>query len=116
MAKTKGRYNKLLDAANQPAYLAGFNYGKGRNSATDLEEGPRFRTKDDEAAYVKQAKEGILDSIAEGDIARKMGEVDYKESSKKEKPSYKKGGSVKSGASKRADGCAQRGKTKGRLV
>lgn len=28
----------------------------------------------------------------------------------------KKGGSVKSSASKRADGCAQRGKTKGRMV
>ena len=29
---------------------------------------------------------------------------------------YKKGGSVKSSASKRADGIAQRGKTKGRFV
>lgn len=29
---------------------------------------------------------------------------------------FKKGGSVKSTASKRADGCAQRGKTKGRMV
>ena len=29
---------------------------------------------------------------------------------------YKKGGSVKSSASKRADGCAVRGKTKGRMV
>lgn len=29
---------------------------------------------------------------------------------------YKKGGSVKSSASKRADGCAQRGKTKGKMV
>lgn len=28
----------------------------------------------------------------------------------------KKGGMVKSSASKRADGCAQRGKTKGRIV
>jgi hypothetical protein len=28
----------------------------------------------------------------------------------------KKGGSVKSSASKRADGCAQRGKTKGRII
>lgn len=28
----------------------------------------------------------------------------------------KKGGTVKSSASKRADGCAQRGKTKGRMV
>ena len=29
---------------------------------------------------------------------------------------YKSGGSVKSSASKRADGCAQRGKTRGRMV
>ena len=29
---------------------------------------------------------------------------------------FEKGGSVKSSASKRADGCAQRGKTKGRMV
>jgi hypothetical protein len=29
---------------------------------------------------------------------------------------YKKGGSVKSSASKRADGCAQRGKTRGKMV
>ena len=29
---------------------------------------------------------------------------------------YSKGGSVKSSASKRADGCAQRGKTKGKIV
>ena len=29
---------------------------------------------------------------------------------------FKKGGSVKSSASKRADGCAKRGKTKGRMV
>ena len=29
---------------------------------------------------------------------------------------YKKGGTVKSSASKRADGCAVRGKTKGRMV
>lgn len=29
---------------------------------------------------------------------------------------YKKGGMVKSSASRRADGCAQRGKTKGKIV
>ena len=29
---------------------------------------------------------------------------------------YKKGGKVKSSVSKRADGCAQRGKTRGRMV
>jgi hypothetical protein len=31
-------------------------------------------------------------------------------------PDYKKGGSVKSSASRRADGIAQRGKTKGRML
>ena len=35
---------------------------------------------------------------------------------KNTKPKMKAGGSVRSSASKRADGCAQRGKTKGRMV
>jgi len=35
---------------------------------------------------------------------------------KGEERGYKKGGVVKSSASKRADGCAIRGKTKGRMV
>ena len=34
----------------------------------------------------------------------------------KDSMGFKKGGSVKSSASKRADGCAQRGKTRGRMV
>ena len=34
----------------------------------------------------------------------------------KSKSSYSSGGGVKSSASKRGDGCAQRGKTKGRMV
>jgi phage terminase large subunit GpA-like protein len=35
---------------------------------------------------------------------------------KKFDENYKKGGMVKSSASKRADGCATKGKTKGRIV
>jgi len=35
---------------------------------------------------------------------------------RKEVLGYKKGGSVKSSVSKRADGCAARGKTRGRMV
>lgn len=35
---------------------------------------------------------------------------------KKKAKCYKAGGAVKSSASKRGDGCAQRGKTKGRMV
>jgi hypothetical protein len=34
----------------------------------------------------------------------------------KKKPLYKKGGAVKSSASKRADGCAKKGKTRGKMV
>ena len=38
-------------------------------------------------------------------------------SESKAKPlNYRKGGMVKSSASKRADGCAQRGKTRGKMV
>ena len=39
-----------------------------------------------------------------------------KDIDKRIKPTYRKGGEVKSSASKRADGCAIRGKTKGRIV
>ena len=35
---------------------------------------------------------------------------------RKETLGYKRGGMVKSSASKRADGCAQRGKTRGKMV
>lgn len=39
-----------------------------------------------------------------------------KDIDKRIKPTYRKGGEIKSSASKRADGIAQRGKTKGRFV
>jgi hypothetical protein len=57
---------------------------------------------------------GLLGNVA----ANKM---DDREEKKKaaaaaKVPAMKKGGMVKSSASKRADGCAQRGKTKGRMV
>jgi hypothetical protein len=35
---------------------------------------------------------------------------------RKEKLGFKKGGAVKSSASRRADGCAVRGKTRGKMV
>jgi len=40
----------------------------------------------------------------------------FKRDKESEYSPFKKGGSVKSSASKRADGCAMRGKTKGRMV
>ena len=39
----------------------------------------------------------------------------YKATSEDQAPAFKKGGSVKSKASKRADGCAKRGKTRGKM-
>jgi hypothetical protein len=39
-----------------------------------------------------------------------------KETEEKNQPSYRKGGSVKSSASRRADGIAQRGKTRGKFI
>lgn len=54
------------------------------------------------------AGQAISNIVAPGDIKKKGGKV-------KSTSSYKSGGSVSS-ASKRGDGCAQRGKTKGRMV
>ena len=44
-----------------------------------------------------------------------LGDIEKMMSSRIKKPTYKAGGKVSS-ASKRADGCAQRGKTKGKMV
>mgnify|MGYP000066673732 CR=1 FL=1 len=44
-----------------------------------------------------------------------LGDIEKMMSGKIKKPTYKAGGKVSS-ASKRADGCAQRGKTKGKMV
>jgi hypothetical protein len=56
------------------------------------------------------AKFGSMDLSKPGAMMKKGGKV-------KSKSSYKSGGSVKaSSASKRADGCAVKGKTKGRMV
>ena len=56
---------------------------------------------------------GILPAIAKSMRGDKEKE---KEEAKKMGAAMKKGGMVKSSASKRADGCAIRGKTKGKMV
>lgn len=56
--------------------------------------------------------EDIPDSAVRGDNFRRN--VGMKKGGATKK--YAKGGTVKSSASKRADGCAQRGKTKGRII
>lgn len=67
---------------------------------------------------------GVLPAIASKnpDALRPFGIVGnlaankLEDDEKKKASGMKKGGMVKSSASKRADGCAQRGKTKGRMV
>ena len=55
---------------------------------------------------------GNIESISGGKLMKKGGRV----KAKKTKRAYKAGGAVKSSASKRGDGCAVKGKTKGRMV
>lgn len=50
-----------------------------------------------------------------GGVSPALGDIEKMMSSRIKKPSYKAGGKVSS-ASSRADGCAQRGKTKGKMV
>ena len=60
-----------------------------------------------------------VESRLKKESSPKPGEYDFKKGGKvKTKPmkAFAKGGSVKSSASSRGDGCAQRGKTKGRMI
>ena len=68
-----------------------------------------------ESLLKRYPKKGITSDIPEE--AREQLEMERreKEFSKGEKNKYAKGGSVSS-ASRRADGCAQRGKTRGKFV
>ena len=69
---------------------------------------------------------GMYRRIVEGDIDKAMREASkrFERSSENDSPGYKRGGSVKkyasggsvSSASKRADGCATKGKTRGKFV
>ena len=61
---------------------------------------------------------GMYRRIVEGDRDKAMREASkrFESSSESDTPGYKKGGAVKSSASKRADGIAVRGKTRGKMV
>jgi hypothetical protein len=80
-------------------------------------------------AFLKSEKEAdrndLQKSIDEKRIAeelkvppkvRKANPEDYSKEATENLDLFKKGGSVKSSASKRADGCCAKGKTKGRMV
>lgn len=66
----------------------------------------------DKATLTKDAKQRLED-VEDAEIARRVDEEMAAEKANKREVDYKKGG--KTSASKRADGIAQRGKTKGRV-
>jgi hypothetical protein len=117
-AKTEDAKPKNFRQAFAAARKAGdktFTFG-GKKYTTELkEEAKKPTTKrymdkksDDDLAY-RAPRMGDA-----GFMAKRMTPNEVKAESMR--GSFKKGGSVKSSASKRADGCAQRGKTKGRMV
>lgn len=101
-------------AAEKKRETRGMKEGKSVPAADDDEGG---RTK-----FIREnMKEGKMKDVFMGvsKAADKVGirqDEAYKGKSKEEVMRKAKGGMVKSSASKRADGCAQRGKTKGRMV
>jgi hypothetical protein len=75
---------------------------------------PAYGVISGEGAFGKLADSGIGGAIPLMLAERRQNKKDQK--SQNEVKQLKKGGAVKSSASKRADGCAQRGKTRGKIV
>lgn len=80
-------------------------------------QGPRRYPGQNEAA---QKQRDAMQSVKNQDLAKKMRDAyeNFQKSPEADTIGMKKGGKVKSrsSASKRADGCAIRGKTKGRMI
>jgi len=82
------------------------------NQAPKGPQGPRRSPA--QAAAARKEREAI-EKARQEELERKMREA-YEKAQGSSVSGMKKGGAVKSSASKRADGCAVRGKTKGRMV
>ena len=78
-------------------------------------QGPRRYPGQNEAA---QKQRDAIQSVKNQDLAKKMRDAyeNFQKSPEADTIGMKKGGKVKSSASKRADGCAVRGKTRGKFV
>ena len=65
-----------------------------------------------------QKQRDAMQAVKGQDMAKKMREAyeNFQKSPEADTIGMKKGGKVKSSASKRADGCAVRGKTRGKMV
>lgn len=71
-------------------------------------------SKEDDKASLMTATDDVANLYKYSD--KKAAQKDYDLFKSEAEMGMKKGGSVKSSASKRADGCAMRGKTRGKMV
>ena len=95
---------KLIDAEKRLKLKEQQRVRAAEVDREDAEEGARFRRKDEKARLVQEVKDAET---------RKK---ENKAPTTRAEIGKKKGGSVKSSASKRADGCATKGKTRGKMV
>ena len=95
-----------------PALLSGAAGKENRGFGLGILPGMIYKDQYNDKERERQAQEAAAAEQAAAEQAagmKKGGKV-------RAKKKYVSGGTVKSSASKRADGCAQRGKTKGRMV
>ena len=88
-----------------------------------MSSGPKTRGSYGPTSPRGQKQAAAMQAVKDRDMAKKMQEAyeRFGRSSESDSPGYKKGGKVKKmagggSASKRADGCAIRGKTRGKMV
>jgi hypothetical protein len=77
---------------------------------------PQSKVEEDMDDFAKRAKERAATSGQGGPALDALRKIGKKGDEEKEPVKKKAGGMVKSSASKRADGIAKKGKTKGRMV
>jgi hypothetical protein len=75
-----------------------------------------FVTKDPNKAFINLGKLGLTASVPEDELTEEQKKRRTMSGSMQDPPKMKSGGSVKSSASKRADGIAKKGKTRGKMV
>ena len=91
---------------------------EGGSSVKPLPKGPQGRRRYPGQNEADKKRREAMQAVEDSDMSRKMQEAyeRFGRSSESDSPGYKKGGAVKSSASKRADGIAVKGKTRGTIV
>jgi hypothetical protein len=80
-----------------------------------MSKGPQGPRRSSAQATAARKKREALEQARQEDMAEKMREA-YEKTQRRSMSGMKKGGAVKSSASKRADGIAKKGKTRGKFV